>query len=200
MMHQQTHTYGTYHVHTYGTRANVNAALDTLSYTSDATDNVAYLDCRASQKFDDIEYFAETNHFYQQFDSVSYLRWDQTLRDSCTTRYRGLQGYLMDYTSSAEREWVEDIFDSDGTVWMGGSDDDITHTHTCSDDQTGTTEDNISVTISEGDGHGLMVQIKVLSFGMEEQVVLHKTVCITHGVRLNRQIRFFTALANGCIK
>ena len=35
---------------------------------------------------------------------------------------------------------------------MGGSDDDITHTHTCSDDQTGTTEDNISVTISaEGD-------------------------------------------------
>jgi hypothetical protein len=148
-----SYTYGTYHVHTfYGTRANVNAALDTLSYTSDATDNVAYLDCRASQKFDDIEYFAETNHFYQQFDSVSYLRWDQTLRDSCTTRYRGLQGYLMDYTSSAEREWVEDIFDSDGTVWMGGSDDDITHTHTCSDDQTGTTEDNISVTISaEGD-------------------------------------------------
>ena len=76
----------------------MNTALDTLSYTSDATDNVAYLDCRASQKFDDIEYFAETNHFYQQFDSVSYLRWDQTLRDSCTTRYRGLQGYLMDYT------------------------------------------------------------------------------------------------------
>ena len=148
-----SYAYGSYHVHTfYGTKSNVNAALDSLSYTSDETDNIAYLDCRASQKFDDIEYFAETNHFYQRFDSVSYLRWDHTLRDACTTRYRGLQGYLMDYTSLAEREWVEEIFEAAGGVWMGGSDDDITHTHTCSDDQSGTTEDNISVTVAaEGD-------------------------------------------------
>ena len=71
---------------------------------------------------------------------------------------------------------------------MGGSDDDITHTHTCSDDQTGTTEDNISVTISaEGDWTWVDGPNKGTQFWDGEQVVLHKTVCITHGVRLNRQ-------------
>ena len=105
-----------------GTRANVNAALDTLSYTATTSPGEATLTISAAAEFTGKVFNPDNGHYYE---FVTGNRTWASAREAAKARtFNGLPGYLATITSSEENAFVNSK--TGGTAaWIGGTDLDV---------------------------------------------------------------------------
>jgi hypothetical protein len=103
-----------------GTQANVNAALDSLTFNSGNTAGTTTLTVSVQEKISGSFYFEGTGHLYEYVpSSVSYI---QARTNAGTRTLNGLTGYLVTITSDEEHNFVLTKIQNAFNIWIALSD------------------------------------------------------------------------------
>ena len=105
----------------YGSVADVNAALDSLTISTQAAEMVVLTVTVTA--YDGIHhYLPSTGHFYREI-AASQISFHEALSDAQTLTYQGRPGYVATITSSAEYDFTKTLITSNHKIWIGLSDE-----------------------------------------------------------------------------